>query len=48
MIDENKYLQVVSETNADITPYFDIAISQEDFRDILVKYLLETDSINVY
>lgn len=48
MIDENKYLQVVSETNADITPYFDIAISQEDFRDILVKHLLEIDSINVY
>ncbi len=48
MTDENKYLQIVSETNADISPYFNLAINQEDFRDILVKHLLNTDSINVY
>ncbi len=48
MIDENKYLQIVSDTKADITPYFDLAKSQKDFRDILVKHLLDTDSINVY
>lgn len=48
MIDKNEYRQIVSETNADISPYFDFAISQEGFRDILVKCLLDTDSINVY
>lgn len=48
MIDEKRYLQIVSETKADITPFFDLAISQKDFRDILVKHLLDNESINVY
>lgn len=48
MINEYSYLQIVSETNADITPYFHLACNQKDFRDILVKHLLGTDSINVY
>lgn len=48
MIDENKYLKIVSETKADIIPFFDLAISQENFRDILVKHLIENDSINIY
>ena len=48
MIDENKYLQVVSQTKADITSFFDLALRQQDFRKILVKHLLENDSINIY
>jgi hypothetical protein len=48
MIDEKDYLQIVSEIKADITPFFDLAISQDNFRDILVKHLLENDSINIY
>lgn len=48
MIDENKYLQIVSKTKADITPYLELARSHEAFREILVKYLMTTDSINVY
>jgi hypothetical protein len=48
MIDENKYLQIVSETKANIIPFFDLAISQENFRDILVKHLIDNDSINIY
>ncbi len=48
MIDENKYLKIVSKTKADITPFFDLAIYHEDFRDILVKHLMGNESINIY
>lgn len=48
MFDENKYLQIVSKTKADITPFFDLAVCQEDFRDVLVKHLMDNDSINIY
>jgi hypothetical protein len=48
MIDEYKYLQIVSETKADISPFFDLAISQKNFRDILVKHLIDNNSINIY
>lgn len=48
MIDEQKYLQIVSETKADITQFVDLAINQDYFRDILVKHLLDNDSINIY
>jgi len=48
MIDEYKYLQIVSETKADISPFFDLAISQVDFREILVKHLINNESINIY
>ncbi|HEY4786614.1 MAG TPA: hypothetical protein VIH57_11220, partial [Bacteroidales bacterium] len=48
MIDEKKYLDIVSETKADITPFIDLAINQVNFRDILVKHLLHNDSINIY
>ncbi len=48
MMDEKNYLLTVSETKVDITPFFDIAINDGSFRDILVKNLLENDSINIY
>lgn len=48
MIDEKKYLDIVSETNADINDFVCMALSQDNFKDILVKHLLRTDSINIY
>lgn len=48
MIDEAKFLEIVSETNADIGALIDLTKDREDLRDLLVKHLLETDSINVY
>ncbi len=48
MIDENKYLQIVSKTQADVTSFFELAISHKDFREILVRHLVCNDSINIY
>jgi hypothetical protein len=48
LIDEKKYLAIVSETKADIADFISPAISEDNFKDILVKHLLTTDSINIY
>lgn len=48
MIDEEKYLQIVSKTKAEIAPLFELAREQEDFRVILVKHLLHAEAINIY
>ena len=48
MITEKEYLQTVSETNADYTPFIDIAINERAFRNILIKHLIENEEINIY
>lgn len=45
---EKEYLQTVSGTNVDITPFINIAINEESFRDILIKHLMENEAINIY
>jgi hypothetical protein len=48
MFEEKKYLDIVSETKADITPFIDLAISENQFRDVLTKHLLHNNAINIY
>jgi hypothetical protein len=48
MITEKEYLQAVSETNSDFTPFIDIAINERAFRDILIKHLIKNEAINIY
>jgi|GEM_PF-3583145 len=42
------YLALVSETNADISPYIQHALEDDHFRMLLVKELLTNKKINVY
>lgn len=45
MIKEEEYLQTVSKTNVDFTPFIEVAINEVAFRDILIKQPLENKSI---
>ncbi len=48
MINETTYLQVVGETKADITEFIDLALTSEEFREMVVKHLINNEAINVY
>ncbi len=48
MITEKEYLQKVSVTNADLTPFSEITLNDSGFRNILIKHLTENEAINIY
>lgn len=45
---ENDFLQIVSQTKADIKPFIHFAIKDSSFRESLVGHLLANPAINIY